>query len=132
MYLDYPNLGYSRGVLSTPAIKAAKLLSDLDVRGNEIKHAVLVEAAITSAREIVMPHAAGMAFFEAETGRLLSNPAMNMSEETGSVNIFNLNASSIHAEVANVSGTVVAKTFVLTRQPLTKALADAGDCCCIS
>ena len=85
----------------------------------------LVDAAITSASEITMPHAAGMAFFEAETGRLLSNPAMNMSEETGSVNIFNLNASSVNAEEVQVAGALRANAFVLTSEPLTKALVEA-------
>ena len=62
LLVDYPMLSYLRGVLSAPAVKFGKLLAELDARGNEISHAVLVDTDIRSASEIIMPHASGMAF----------------------------------------------------------------------
>jgi hypothetical protein len=108
LLVDFPQLTFAKGVLNVPAIKTGKLLTNLDARGNQINHAVLVDASITSASEITMPTASGMAFFEAGTGRLLGNPAMNMSEETGTVNIFNLTTRNAYAGEMEVAGLISA------------------------
>ena len=60
---SFPMFTYTKGVLSTPAIKANKLLSDVDARGHTISNAELSQCSITdasvTAKKITLPDLAG-------------------------------------------------------------------------
>ena len=48
--VDSKALLFTKGILTTPSIRINKLLSDMDVRGNTLRNAVLVNAKIESVR----------------------------------------------------------------------------------
>ncbi len=127
LLVDYPMLSYLRGVLNAPAVKFGKMLSDMDARGNEIRNAVLVDTSILSASEITMPQASGMAFFEAGTGRLLGNPAMNMSEETGMVNIYSLKTEEMTANSSLMARLKVTEELTANSIKITGLTMPAAD-----
>ena len=86
----HPLLHYKKGVLSTPALKSKKLLSDLDVAGHELSNAKL-SAATLFAVEIYLQGRDGIAFFEPKSGRLSSSSSVKFDQD-GNLLLTTLNA----------------------------------------
>ena len=88
------NLKFNKGVLSSPALKTSKLLSNVDVSGNEIRNAKIYDARISDtsivATDLVISGLRGLAYFDAN-GRLCNSTT---AEFDGNGNLL---VNSLHA-----------------------------------
>ena len=74
------HLTYSKGVLSSPSIKAKRLLTNLDVLGNEVRNAKIIDANI-HATDLFIEGRSGIAYFDGKNGRLSSSKDVSFDED---------------------------------------------------